>query len=213
MPRQPIVNLQPTFIVNSDGIVDSRSSQVGRPGGAVRAVYVPSMADGPRTRGNEPRLKRELRVAIRRAREHLQLSQEDFAQALGDFMGHPISQSQVSDWERGRFEPSASVLLAVAELADVSVDQLRGTGPSVWMDRLERMEDQLDRLTQEAVHPGNELTGRLEALENESIKVGRLLAQIIGSLEDAGLWPSASSSTDDEKRAERSSETPNERSG
>jgi transcriptional regulator with XRE-family HTH domain len=152
-------------------------------------------------------------VAIRRARERMELSQDDFAQALGDFLGHPISQSQVSDWERGRFEPSAGVILAVAELADISVDQLRGTGPSLWMDRLERLEDQVDRLTQKADHPGGEFAGRLEALEKESKKVGGLLAQIIGSLDDAGLWPSGASPAEAERRSQKSSEAPNERSG
>ncbi len=171
------------------------------------------MADGPRTKGNEPRLKRELRVAIRRARERLQLSQDDFAKALGDFLSHPISQSQVSDWERGRFEPSASVLLAVAEIADVSVDQLRGTGPSLLMDRLERLEDQVDRLTQDMVQPGSEFAGRLEALGKESKKVGGLLAQIVASLDRAGLLPSEAPLSETQQKPGETSRLPNERSG
>ena len=132
------------------------------------------MDDGRRTRGNESRLKGELRVAIRRARERLQLNQEDFAKELGEFLGHPVSQSQISDWERGRFEPSASVLLAVAELADVSLDQLRGTGPNVLLDRLEHLEGQIDRLSQQ--------------VEEDSEHTGKLLAEIIEVLGQAGLW-------------------------
>jgi transcriptional regulator with XRE-family HTH domain len=140
------------------------------------------MGDGRRAQGNESRLKGELRVAIRRARERLQLNQEDFARELGEFLGHPISQSQISDWERGRFEPSATVLLAVAELADVSVDQLRGTGPSLFLDRMERLEGQVDRLSQE--------------VEEESKNTGKLLAQIIEVLDQAGLWSGSKPAAD-----------------
>jgi transcriptional regulator with XRE-family HTH domain len=171
------------------------------------------MADEARTKGNEPRLKKELRVAIRRARERLQLSQEDFAQALGRFLGHPVSQSQISDWERGRFEPSASVLLAVAELADLSVDELRGTGPRLWMDRLDRLEDQIERLTQEADHPGPEFVGRLEALEAESQRIGELLAQIVGYLDVAGLWPAEATPFGVRSKSGRAAQDSDESSG
>ena len=113
-------------------------------------------------------------MAIRRARERLKLNQEDFAKELGEFLGHPVSQSQISDWERGRFEPSASVLLAVAELANLSVDQLRGTGPRLMIDRLEHLEGQVDRLSRQ--------------VDEDSERTGKLLAEIIEVLGQAGLW-------------------------
>jgi len=104
------------------------------------------VADAARSSASGPRLRRELRVVIRRARERLKASQAEFAKILGDHLGHPVSQSQISDWERGRFEPSAGVLLAIAEVANLSIDELRTAGPPAILRRIEHLEDEVDRL-------------------------------------------------------------------
>ena len=137
----------------------------------------------------------------------MQLSQEDFAKALSGQLGHTVSQSQISDWERGRFEAGASVLLAISELAGVSIDELRGTGPSAVLDRLDRLEASLENL-----NPG--VTGspdddpettaeRLASLERESEKMGALLAKIIEVLDQAGQWPTDRSASQRETAPRR----------
>jgi transcriptional regulator with XRE-family HTH domain len=153
------------------------------------AVYVARVADEARSVSGETRLRRELRVTIRRARERLKMSQEEFARALGDRLGSQISQSQISDWEGGRFEPRASVLLAIAELANLSIDELRGAGPPAIVDRIERLEAEVERLA---------------ALEHESERMGALLAQLIEALDHAGMWPVSASI--DEAPASRQTE-------
>jgi transcriptional regulator with XRE-family HTH domain len=84
------------------------------------------------------------------------MSQDEFAKALGHFLGRPISPSHVADWERGVVEPTASALLAAAELTGLSVDELRGAAPAAVVARLERLEAEVDRLTH--------LEGRVEKL-------------------------------------------------
>ncbi|HEX4213541.1 MAG TPA: DUF5919 domain-containing protein [Candidatus Dormibacteraeota bacterium] len=75
---------------------------------------------------NEDQIKRDVRLAIRRARERRKLSQGELARGLGDVLGKQVSQSQVSDWERGRYEPGASVLVAVAEATRIPLPELLG---------------------------------------------------------------------------------------
>lgn len=77
---------------------------------------------------NEDQIKREVRLAIRRARERRKLSQGQLARRLGDVLGKQVSQSQVSDWERGRYEPGATVLVAVAAAARIPLPELLGPG-------------------------------------------------------------------------------------
>ncbi len=150
---------------------------------------------------------------FRRARERLRMSQDEFARALGDRLGHPVSQSQISDWERGRFEPSASVLLAAAELADLSVDELRGAGPPSLVQRIERLEEEMDRIARRSAmadEPDLQVDGsmseRLAALETESTRVGALLAQVIGVLDRAGLLPAETGAAAEEAEADAEAE-------
>lgn len=84
------------------------------------------------------------------------MSHDEFAEALGGFLGRPISLSHVADWERGAVEPSASVLLAAAELTGLPVDELCGSAPAAVVARLERLEAEVDRLTR--------LEGRVDEL-------------------------------------------------
>lgn len=125
---------------------------------------------------------------MRRARERLKMSQEEFARSLGEHLGHPVSQSQISDWERGRFEPGASVLFGIAEIANMSIDELRGAGPSALVERFERLEDEVGRLTARDGEAGGDLAARLTSVEQEIARIGGLLAQMIGVLDHAGLW-------------------------
>lgn len=48
------------------------------------------------------------------------LKQKDFAQTIG------YSQSQISQWETGVNEPTASALIKIADYFDISVDYLLG---------------------------------------------------------------------------------------
>jgi transcriptional regulator with XRE-family HTH domain len=156
------------------------------------------VADQARAAGPDARFRSELRLTIRRARERLQMSQEEFARALGEFLGHPVSQSQISDWERGRFEPGASILLAVAEMADLSIDELRSAGPPALVERLERLEAEVERMADSSrpdahvtIDPNAGFEERLAALERETGRMGALLAQMIQALDKAELWPTS----------------------
>lgn len=62
-----------------------------------------------------------MRLAIRRARDENQMGQKEFAHALTEILGRPVSRSQVSEWESGAREPRARVLLAAAIVAGLSV--------------------------------------------------------------------------------------------
>lgn len=119
------------------------------------------------------------------------MSQEDFARALGSYLNRPVSQSQISDWERGRFEPGAAVLLALAEMTNLSVDELRGLGAGPMAERVARLEELVDHLTlgrgREPAEAADE--DRVARLERESERLGGLLAQMLKALDQAGLWP------------------------
>jgi transcriptional regulator with XRE-family HTH domain len=149
--------------------------------------------DEAQARTSETRLRRELRVVMRRARDRMHLSQEGFARALSSQLGHNVSQSQISDWERGRFEAGASVLLAIGELTGVSIDELRGASSSAVLDRLDRLEADLEELNRgvtSSPQDGHETTEeRLASLEREWERMGSLLAKIIEVLDEAGQWP------------------------
>ncbi len=114
------------------------------------------------------------------------MSQDELARALGDRLDSQISQSQISDWESGRFEPRASVLLAIADLANLSIDELRGAGPPAFVERMERLEREVERVAD---------------LERESERMGALLAQLIEVLDHAGLWPDSASVDEASTRA------------
>ncbi len=83
----------------------------------------------------------EVRMIMRKARERLGMSQNEFARALSQVLGHPVKQSRLSEWESGRVEPMSSVLLAVADLGGGSLDILRSRGSLG--DRLDHLEDEL----------------------------------------------------------------------
>jgi transcriptional regulator with XRE-family HTH domain len=133
------------------------------------------------TGAGEDRLRREFQAIIRRRRKQLQMSQEEFARALGERLGHAVSQSQISDWENGRFEPGVTVLLAMADMGDRSIDELRGGGPPAVIDRIDRIEDLVERLGWDADSD--------PPVGEELRRIGALLVQIIEALDEAGLWP------------------------
>lgn len=57
---------------------------------------------------------------LQELRKERGLNQKDFAKAIG------YSQSQISQWETGVNEPTASALIKIADFFDVSVDYLLG---------------------------------------------------------------------------------------
>jgi transcriptional regulator with XRE-family HTH domain len=129
--------------------------------------------------------KDDVRLALRRARDRSQLDQGQFAEALGERLGRAIPRTQISDWERGRYEPGATVLVAAAELAGVTVDELLIGGGGPLTHRLENLDDAVHEL-QEAVKGEAGLAARLASSERESERVGALIARIIEVLEEAG---------------------------
>ena len=62
----------------------------------------------------------ELHEALKRARKRAQATQAQASQAAG------VSSSMYQFYEYGRNEPTASVLLALADFFDVSLDYLVG---------------------------------------------------------------------------------------
>lgn len=81
----------------------------------------------------------EIRAMVRGAREQLEMTQSQFAQALSNAMGQPIDQSRVSRWEAGQADPPAGALLAIADLTGGSIDALRSRGTlSERIDAVER---------------------------------------------------------------------------
>lgn len=88
---------------------------------------------------------------IRRARERLGLSQKEFGSLLGKVLGRPVSQSQISDWERGGREPVGSVLLAVAAVSGTTIDELAKdvggeSSPRQLVERVARVEQAGDQV-------------------------------------------------------------------
>lgn len=59
---------------------------------------------------------------IKARRQELKLSQEYVAERLG------VSRQAVSKWETGQSEPTASNLIRLAEVFEISLSQLTGTG-------------------------------------------------------------------------------------
>lgn len=60
------------------------------------------------------------RHRLQELRKERGLNQKDFAKAIG------FSQSQISQWETGVNEPTASSLTVIADYFNVSVDYLLG---------------------------------------------------------------------------------------
>ena len=116
-------------------------------------------------------------MIIRKARERSRMSQSDFGAALGRLLGHAVTGSQVSDWERGRFPPSGNVLLAAAELGGGSVDELRASESGTVGQRIEALEAEIAHLV-ESVSDLRETTDKLQSVETRlaelELEVGRL---------------------------------------
>ncbi len=65
-------------------------------------------------------MKYEIGKKIRYYREQRQLSQKDFAKAIG------VSNSRVSNWELGINRPDADLLYVICQVLDISADELLG---------------------------------------------------------------------------------------
>ncbi len=70
------------------------------------------------------RIDASVAAAIRIARRKAGLSQPAFATALGEQLGESFSRVALGNWENGRHKVPASVLLAAARIAGLSVDEL-----------------------------------------------------------------------------------------
>lgn len=123
--------------------------------------------------------RQEMRLIVRKARERTRMSQSDFGAALGRLLGRAVTGSQVSDWERGRFPPSGNVLLAAAELAGGSIDELRAGGSGTIGQRIEALEAEIADLVH-TVSDLRETADKLQSAENRlaelELEVGRLQA-------------------------------------
>ena len=72
-------------------------------------------------------LNRAAGKALRRARDLVQMNQEEFGKALGRRLGvAPYGQSAVSDWETGNRQVPAAALVAAAQVARVDLSELFG---------------------------------------------------------------------------------------
>lgn len=142
------------------------------------------MGQGPvPDRATPGHLRREVGAAIRRARKRLGLNQEEFGRRLGEVLGRPISQSQISSWERGGREPHGSVLLAVATVLGATLSEwvLNELGkdepfPSRPIEQVGSAEWAGDRLDEAAGPEGGQhritlLEARLKQLEASAIRL------------------------------------------
>lgn len=75
------------------------------------------------------------------------MTQAEFASALGAETGSRPSSTQISDWETGRAQPLAHILIAAAQVARVSIDQLVGMAdPDRLYKELELLRARVERL-------------------------------------------------------------------
>jgi transcriptional regulator with XRE-family HTH domain len=65
-----------------------------------------------------------MKLKIREYREELQLTQKELAEKIGNV------QRNVSNWENGTSEPDCETILRLADLFDVSIDELFGRNTS-----------------------------------------------------------------------------------
>lgn len=82
----------------------------------------------------------EISQNIRELRKARQLTQEQLAEAMG------VSGAAVSKWENGQCAPDLSLLTALADFFEVSVDRL--LGHTLQADRLKSMLQELDALAE-----------------------------------------------------------------
>lgn len=84
-----------------------------------------------------------------RTREDKKITQPQFAKKLGDALGKTISPTQLSEWENGHVEPAASILVAAAAVAGVTVDLLLAEAdPSAAVEVAQQLAIRVNRLEQ-----------------------------------------------------------------
>ena len=117
--------------------------------------------------------KNDLADRFRALRNKVNLSQKDFAQTIG------VSQSVIAEIERGSREPSRSVLVAIAEKYQISLDWLLlGVGSG---DVAQRKEDpEVEALKKEIA----EMEDTIRALEAENKEISRELLDRMRQLVD-----------------------------
>lgn len=64
-----------------------------------------------------------MKLKIKEYREELQLTQKELAEKIGN------SQRNISNWESGASEPDCETIIKLAEILDISIDQLFGKEP------------------------------------------------------------------------------------
>ena len=69
-------------------------------------------------------MPRRLAEKLRQIRTSRGLSQKEFAVRLEEYVDFSISRSSISDYERGKREPPALVILAYSESANVLINVL-----------------------------------------------------------------------------------------
>ena len=98
-------------------------------------------------------------LLLRRARTSAEMSQQDFASPLARRLGlGALSQSAVSDWERGNRQVPCAVVLAAAEVAHLNPGEL--------FRAEEAREERISRLTSEL----GSLIGTLTPAQQKRIK-------------------------------------------
>lgn len=117
--------------------------------------------------------KNDLADRFRALRNKVNLSQKDFAQTIG------VSQSVIAEIERGSREPSRSVLVAIAEKYQISLDWLLlGVGSG---DVAQRKDDpEVEALKKEIA----EMEDTIRALEAENKEISRELLDRMRQLVD-----------------------------
>jgi transcriptional regulator with XRE-family HTH domain len=117
--------------------------------------------------------KNDLADRFRALRNKVNLSQKDFAQTIG------VSQSVIAEIERGSREPSRSVLVAIAEKYQISLDWLLlGVGSG---DVAQRKEDpEVEALKKEIA----EMEDTIRELEAENKEISRELLDRMRQLVD-----------------------------
>ena len=67
----------------------------------------------------------EMRLMIKEYREELQLTQKQLAEKINNL------QRNVSNWEKGTSEPDCDTIVKLADIFDISIDELYGRQTSV----------------------------------------------------------------------------------
>jgi transcriptional regulator with XRE-family HTH domain len=99
---------------------------------------------------------------IAQAREQMGYNQSDLGRALERWLGRPIPQNTISDWEKGATMPRADVLVAMAKALNTPLNRLAGIE-----DNQDRIGDNLHLETESTVRLMERLpeTDRRDILE------------------------------------------------